>query len=313
MTPSRRPAIASAMATRSLPASTFPAVMAATMAIAFFSGMDAVMKGLTLAIGTYNAIFWRMLVGVALSAIVYLGSRLPWPSRATLRIHLTRGAVSTVMAVTFFWGLARVPMAEAIALTFVAPLIALYLAAILLGEKVGRRAVVASLIGFAGVVVIIGAKAGAGADRDLWGAASLLVSAGLYAYNIILMRQQALVAGPVEVAFFQNLIVAALLLPLAPFLAIPPGAEHWPTITFAALLAFVSLLLFAWAYARAEAQKLAPLEYTALVWAALFGFLVFGEEVAWSTLVGACLIISGCVVAARGGKPAGAPQAEAAL
>ena len=301
------------MATRTLPAGTFLPVLAATMAIAFFSGMDAVMKGLTLAIGTYNAIFWRMLIGLALSAIVYLGSRQSWPSRTTLRIHLTRGAVSTVMAVAFFWGLARVPMAEAIALTFVAPLVALYLAALLLGETVGRRAVIASLIGFAGVVVIVGSRAAAGGERDLWGAASLLVSAGLYAYNIILMRQQALVAGPVEVAFFQNLIVAGLLLPIAPFLAVMPGAAYWPTITFAALLAFVSLLLFAWAYARAEAQRLASLEYSALIWAALFGFLVFGEQVAWSTLIGACLIVGGCVLAARGGKPAGAPQAEAAL
>ena len=301
------------MATRTLPTGTFLPVLAATMAIAFFSAMDAVMKGLTLAIGTYNAIFWRMLVGLALSAILYLGSRQSWPSRTTLRIHLIRGAVSTVMAIAFFWGLARVPMAEAIALTFVAPLIALYLAVLLLGETVGRRAVIASLIGFAGVVVILGTRASAGGDRDLWGAASLLLSAGLYAYNIILMRQQALVAGPVEVAFFQNLIVASLLLPVAPFLAVPPGPAHWPTIGFAALLAFVSLLLFAWAYARAEAQKLAPLEYTALVWAALFGFIVFGEQVIWSTLVGAALIIGGCLIAARGGKPAGAPQAEAAL
>lgn len=301
------------MATRTLPAGTFAPILSATMAIAFFSAMDAVMKGLTLAIGTYNAIFWRMLLGVALSAIVYFGSRQAWPARSTLRIHLVRGAVSTVMAIAFFWGLARVPMAEAIALTFVAPLIALYLAVLLLGETVGRRAVIASLIGFAGVVVIVGSRAVAGGERDLWGAASLLLSAALYAYNIILMRQQALVAGPIEVAFFQNLIVASLLLPAAPFLAVLPGPEYWPTITFAALLAFVSLLLFAWAYARAEAQKLAPLEYSALVWAALFGFIVFGEEVTWSTLVGAALIIAGCLLAARGGKPAGAPQAEAAL
>jgi S-adenosylmethionine uptake transporter len=225
-----------------------------------------------------------------------------------LRIHLIRGAVSAVMAVTFFWGLARVPMAEAIALTFVAPLVALYLAAVLLGETVDRRAIFASLIGLAGVVVIIGARAGMGEDRDLWGCASLLVSAACYAYNIILMRQQALVAGPLEVAFFQSLIVVSLLALGAPFLAVPPGPEHWPSVVFAALLAFVSLLLFAWAYARAEAQKLAPLEYSALVWAALFG-----ERVTWTTLVGGVLIIGGCVLATRGGRPAAAQAAEAAL
>jgi len=301
------------MATRTLTAGTALPVVTATLAIAFFSAMDAVMKGLTLAIGTYNAIFWRMLVGLALSAIFYLGSRPSLPSSSTMRIHFTRGAVSTVMALAFFWGLARIPLAEAIALTFVAPLIALYLARILLGEQVGRRAVIASLIGFSGVVVIIGTRASSPGDRDLWGSASLLVSAALYAYNIILMRQQALVAEPLEVAFYQNLVVAALLALAAPFLAVMPGPAHWPAMTFAAMLAFASLLLFAWSYARAEAQRLAAVEYTAIVWAALFGFLVFGERVTLSTLVGAMLIIAGCLLAARGGRPAAAPAAEAAL
>ena len=137
------------MASRTLDSGTVLPVLTAALAIAFFSTMDAVMKDLTLAIGTYNAIFWRMLVGVAMSALFYLGARPSFPARPTLRIHLERGAVSTVMAVAFFWGLARVPLAEAIALTFVAPLIALYLAAVFLGEPVGRRAVFASLIGFA--------------------------------------------------------------------------------------------------------------------------------------------------------------------
>jgi S-adenosylmethionine uptake transporter len=301
------------MASRTLNAGTALPVLTAALAIAFFSTMDAVMKDLTLAIGTYNAIFWRMLVGLALSASFYFALRPSFPSRTTLRIHVVRGAVSAVMAVAFFWGLARVPLAEAIALTFVAPLIALYLAAAFLGEPVGRRAIVGSLIGFAGVIVIVGARAAEPGDRDLWGSASLLLSAALYAWNIILMRRQALVANPLEVAFFQTLIVTSILALGAPFLAVPPSPQYWDSILFAALLAFVSLLLFAWAYARAEAQRLAPLEYSALVWAALFGFLVFGERVTVSTLAGAVLIVAGCLLAARADRTAPAPAAEAAL
>ena len=87
------------MATRTLPAGTALPVLMATLAIAFFSAMDAVMKDLTLAIGTYNAVFWRMLLGVAMSAIFYLGSRPARPSPAILRIHGIRGAVSAVMAI----------------------------------------------------------------------------------------------------------------------------------------------------------------------------------------------------------------------
>ncbi|MDP9414969.1 MAG: DMT family transporter [Pseudomonadota bacterium] len=283
----------------------------ATFGIALFSAMDAVMKGLSLAIGAYNAVFWRMLLGLMLSSVLYFCARPPRPSAEAMRFHIIRGLVGAVMALTFFWGIARIPLAEAVALTFIAPLLSLYLAAVLLGEPVGRRAVGASLIGFAGVLVIIGARIGTPGDRDLWGAASVLTSAMLYAYNIILMRQQALVAKPIEIAFYQYLVIGGVLGLGAPFVARLPPLEHWPNLAFAAALALVSLMLFAWSYARAEAHRLAAVEYTALIWAALFGLIIFGEELAASTLIGASLIVAGCTLAAR--TPAHpAPAAEAA-
>jgi S-adenosylmethionine uptake transporter len=191
------------------------------------------------------------------------------------------------------------PLAEAVALSFVAPLMSLYLAAVMLKEPVGKRAVLASVVGFGGVLVILSGRFGTPGDRDLWGAASVLLSATLYAYNIILMRQQALVAKPLEIAFFQYLVIVAALGLAAPFVASLPPAEQWPELLLAALLAMVSLMLLAWSYARAEAHRLAPVEYTALVWAALFGLLFFAEPVAWTTLVGAALIVAGCIIAAR--------------
>jgi S-adenosylmethionine uptake transporter len=280
------------------------------LGIALFSVMDAVMKGLALALGAYNAVFWRMLVGLVLAGILYLSMKREKPSRAAMRFHIIRGLVGSVMALTFFWGIARMPLAEAVALTFVAPLLSLYLAAVLLGEPVGRRAVFASLLGFAGVLVIVGGQGGGAGERDLWGAASILTSAMLYAYNIILMRQQALVAKPLEIAFYQYVVVAFVLALAAPFLAEVPPADAWPGLVLAALLALVSLMLLAWAYRRAEAHRLAPVEYTALLWAALFGFLVFGERVGWFTLVGAVLIVGGCLLAART-RQAPLPHVEA--
>ena len=296
---SRRRGYRPGMATQVQPQSVLVPFAVATFAIALFSMMDAVMKALALAIGTFNAVFWRMLVGLTISAILYFALRAPRPSREALRFHVIRGLVGTVMALTFFWGIARMPLAEAVALTFVAPLVSLYLAAALLKEPVGRRAVFASLVGFAGVLVIVGARAGAPGDRDLWGAASVLTSAMLYAYNIVLMRQQALVAKPVEIAFYQYVVVCAVLALAAPFIATFPPAGEWPELVFAAVLALVSLMLLAWAYRRAEAHRLAPVEYTALVWAALFGFLFFREDVGLPTLVGAGLIVAGCLLAAR--------------
>src|SRR3569623_3347622 len=134
---------------------------AAVAGIAIFSSMDAVMKGLVLQLGAIDTLFWRTLAGVEQTGAIYLPRRKGWPTRPAMRVHVIRGAVSAVMAVTFFWGLARVPMAQAIALAFIAPLLALFGAAFLLKESIPRRAIVASLFAFAGVGEIMLGQAAA--------------------------------------------------------------------------------------------------------------------------------------------------------
>lgn len=279
----------------------------ATLGIALFSGMDALMKRLSLDIGTYNALLWRTFATAILAGAVFAMLRKAWPARDALRVHITRGLISIPMAGLFFWGLARVPMAQAIALSFISPLLSLYLAAVLLGERIERRAVVASVLGFSGVLMIFAGQAHANLGADaLAGSVAILCSAGFYAYNIILMRRQALLAGPVEVAFFISTIMALGFATASPVLAKLPGLDEVPAIVGAACLAFGSLLLLSWAYARAEAQHLAPVEYTSFVWAALFGFLFFGESVQPWSVAGAALIVAACIVAARAGPQPGA-------
>ncbi len=289
------------------------AFLVGMVGIATFAVMDAVMKGLVLALGTYATLLWRSFIGVGLAGSLFAASRPQWPARATLNIHLTRGAVSTVMGVLFFWGLARVPLAQAIALAFIAPLIALALAAAMLGERVEKRTVGASLVAFAGVAVIFIGQAQADLGREaLLGSIAILVSALCYAVNIILMRQQALVAKPIEIAFFQSAIVMLVLAALVPIVGVDvPPAEQWPWIAFAAVLAITSMLLLSWAYARAEASYLAATEYTSFLWAALFGWLFFAETVSPFTLAGASLIVAGCILAARTPREA-SPALEAA-
>lgn len=271
----------------------------AALGIALFSGMDAVMKGLALAIGTFNAVFWRNLAGVGIGSINWVASGAPKPTRAVMRIHAERGAVTAVMSLLFFWSITRLPLAEAIVLTFVSPLIALFLAAWLLGERVGARAVTGSVLAFAGVLVIALTRGDEGGERDLLGVAAAIGSAVMYAYNIVLMRRQAQAAGPVEIAFFQGLVVTGLLALAAPFVASVPNATHWPAIALGAVLSQASLLLLAWAYARAEAQVLAPTEYTAFIWAGLFGWAVFGERLTPTTIAGAALIVAGVWISTR--------------
>lgn len=116
----------------------FLAFAVALAAVAVLSVMDAVMKALVLALGIYVVSVWRALLGAFTGALIYLPRRTGWPDRKTMKIHIARGTIITVMGVAFFWGLARTPMAQAIALTFIAPLLALVLSAIFLHEKVGR-------------------------------------------------------------------------------------------------------------------------------------------------------------------------------
>jgi drug/metabolite transporter (DMT)-like permease len=252
--------------------------------IATFSAMDVLMKGLSIDIGAYNAVLWRTGAGTILSGAIYFASRPTMPDRATMRIHAIRSLFVAGMAVSFFWALARLPMAEAIAIAFIAPLATLYMAAIFLGERIGPRSIIASLLGLGGVLVIVAGKLGRGdyAPEALWAVGAVLGSALLYAYNLILARRQAKI----------------LALGAPWFLAVPGGDQAIP-IVGAAFLAVASLLLLSWAYARAEAQILATTEYTGFLWAMLFGWMFFDEAVTWPTIAGAALIVVGCLIVAR--------------
>jgi S-adenosylmethionine uptake transporter len=281
----------------------------ACLGIALFSLMDGYMKGLSIAIGAYNAMLWRLLLGSALAAILFIARREKLPTTAAMRLHLLRGTVTAVMATMFFYGLARVPLAEGVALSFIAPLITLYLAAVLLGEKISAAAIAASVLGIAGVVVILAGRIGGEPHNDeaLWGVFAILVSAVLYAYNLILQRQQAQVATPSEIALFQSLCAGAVLALVAPWLAVVPSVQHLPDLAISAALTMGALLLLSWAYARAQAQVLVTVEYTAFIWASIFGWLFFREAVTLPTIIGTALIVTGCIIAARQ-KPASPTQ-----
>ncbi|MEN9289594.1 MAG: hypothetical protein RL764_2026 [Pseudomonadota bacterium] len=282
-------------------ASQAAAFFVACIGIALFSVMDGVMKGLAIAIGAYNAMLWRQMLTCLMGGATFVVKRGSWPSWGNMRLHMLRGMIAGLMAFTFFWGIARVPLAEGIALSFIAPLITLYLAAFMLKERIRRSSILASLLGLSGVLVIAAARLGTGqSDPDaIWGMGSIFVSALLYAYNLILQRQQSLVAGPVEVGFFLNLFSLGTIAVAAPWLAVLPDVEHVPSIFAAALLSFVSIMLLSWAYGRAEAQVLVPVEYTAFIWAAIVGWVAFAEPVTTSTVAGAVLIVAGCLIAAR--------------
>ena len=96
-----------------------------------------------------------------------------------------------------------------------------------------------------------------------------------------------------------------------PLLGAPAWPEgYWLSVVTVALMSFTGVLLFAFAYARGEASYLAVTEYSGFIWAAALGWLVFAEPVSPYTLVGALLIVAGCIFAARE-KPRPEPEIEA--
>ena len=279
-------------------------VLVAAAGIALFSLMDALMKHASLAIGAYSALLIRSLIGVLILLPVYSARHSGWPRGERLQIHILRGGVSCAMALLFFHALTLLPIAEAIALSFIAPLIALYLAAVTLGERISSKAIAASLLGLAGVVVITAGRLAHSGDatdnQSVTGIVAVLISAVLYAWNLVLQRRIAQLAPPAEVALSQHTMAAILLVCAAPWYARLPGWGEFGTLILAALFATISLMLLAWAYARAETHVLVPMEYSGFLWAALFGWLFFAEKLTLPTLMGGILIVIGCLIAAPG-------------
>ena len=285
---------------KSAASATIP-VLICTLAIFLLSAMDAGMKSLVIAVGVYNVILWRSVLATIAAGTGWALRSPARPGVRALRLHVLRAVIVGIVLITFFWGLARLPLAEAIGLSFIAPLFALFLAAMMLGERITRHALWAAVLGFAGVAIIVAGQFGATAyTRDtLLGTLSILVSTVFYGFNLVLTRKQAQIARPIEIMFFQNLVLLLILSLAAPWIAALLPQQYWLPLVGVTALSLTGQYLMSWAYARAEAQYLISTEYTAFVWAIALGWYFFDEKVSWETLAGASLIIVSCSIAAR--------------
>ena len=279
--------------------------LAAFAGVGLLSFMDAFMKGAALEAGAYSATLLRALIGAAMIGPFWLAQGVGWPERKVLKLHLERGIISAFMALSFFYALTKMPLAEAIAISFVSPLIALYFARVLLGEEIRPQAIYASILGFIGTIVIVSGQMGReDMDQDLTlGLISLMFSAFLYAYNFVVIRKQSQLAGPVEVATFHSGVGGLVLLLFAPLFWVTPDISAVGYISVASALTVTGAMAIAWAYARAEAQALVPIEYSGFLWASVLGWLFFRETVTVVTIAGTSLIVVGCWIATRKAQP----------
>lgn len=283
-----------------LPASRgFAPLVVATLAILVLTIMDAMVKALAARHGVVDIALARYAFGslFALGAAAWVG--FARPSAATLRAQMLRALFVISTAILFFTALARLPMSEALVLTFIAPALVALFARLILGEAVSRLTGASIAICFLGVLVI------AHDDMAHWknpaedaiGLAAALGASVTYAMSLVLLRARARADGVVATVTMQNVIATLYLTPLAATLAggVPLGGlgADWMALAAIGLLGTIGHLMLAWAYTQTLAARVGAVEYTGLIWALAIGLIWFGEWPKPSVFVGAALIIGG--------------------
>lgn len=289
------------MSATALPRTPLAPLLVAAGAILLFTIMDGTIKGLPAGIGTLQIVALRFCFGVPPALLMLWRARVV-PGRAALRANALRGVLVMGTCLLFFFALRRLAFAQALALTFLAPLFMVLMAALLLGERLTLRMMTAIAIGLAGVAVILHGDLTAGGATDVLGISAALGAAACYAASMILLRRQAQRDRPEVIVLIQQAVPALLALPLA----LPGWTEVapllWPVFALLGTIGVAGHFSLTWAYARAPTGALGVMEYTALPWAALIGFAVFNEVPSLSTVLGGLLILAACLAVTRARK-----------
>ena len=217
----------------------------------------------------------------------------------------------------YYLAIAALPLADAVALYFMAPLFIMVLAGPYLGEHVAWQTLVTVLVGMVGVMIML--KPGAGLFD--WAALLSLGSALLYGFSQLMARKIGDTEAAGVMAFYQNgvylvgAVCTATLFHLAGISsAVHPSLEflvrpwNWPTLPDFALMvgcgliASVGMILLAQAYRLAPANRVATFEYTGILWAPLWGFFFFAEVPRQTTVIGATLIVGAGLFALNAGR-----------
>ena len=203
-------------------------------------------------------------------------------------VQLLRGVVLVVANLCFLFGVRHVPLADALALVFVTPLVVAALSAWLLGERVGPLQWGAILVGFAGALVII--RPG---FSSLPPAAMLPLGAGvLYGVYLTLSRLLAASAAPEVTLAVTAMTGAAMLSLVAPFAWSWPTAWQWLLMVVVGAASGLGHMCITTAHIHAPASTLAPLTYLAIVTATIVGYLAFGDLPDWLTWLGMAIVVA---------------------
>jgi len=254
----------------------------------FVSG-DALSKSLVVAYSVPQIAFVK-----SIATLIVL---LPWIVRSNTRaqlktkrpwMHLVRASFGLTEMACFLLALRTLPLAEATSVYYAAPLIATGLSVVLLREYVSWQRWGAVFVGFIGMLIIL--QPGTGFTLGI-GTLYITIGMVLYAALMIINRLLGATESTTSMVLYAVISEAVVMGVLAPFFWTPMSLID--TLHMAALGLIITLGIFAFtrAYMYAPVATVAPFDYTALVWAVLFGFIFWGELPALTVWIGAGLIL----------------------
>ncbi|KJZ10539.1 MULTISPECIES: DMT family transporter [Halomonas] len=261
---------------------------------------DAISKWLGEVHSPLQIIFFRTLVSLPLIMLLaHQGGGLRTLSTRRPGVHLIRGLIYTGTMGCFVLGLTMMPLAEGTAIAFAAPLFVSLLSVPLLGERVSVPVVLASLVGFAGVLVIVRP----GSEGISLGALSMLGAAVFYALMMITARRYGAREHLWAMVFYMTLVPFVVTGVALPLVWQAPALEHWPAFLMSGVLGVGATAFITLAFRHAPAAIAAPFDYTAMLWAVLLGWMIWDEVPDLGVLIGGTLIIaSGLAIAYQEGR-----------
>jgi drug/metabolite transporter (DMT)-like permease len=268
-------------------------------ATALFICMNSAVKYLSAHLPALELIWARVLGHTVFVTALFAPTHGGWRLFVTRkpRVQLARSILLVSSTAFFFSAIGHVPLADATAISFTAPLIVALLAGPMLGERITPGHWIALLVGFTGTLVVV-RPTGSGVNLH---ALLVLGSAACYAGYQLLTRRVAGIDPPETSVSYSALVGTVILSLLVPFWwQTPDRLAHWLLLAALGLLGGLGHYLVARAFMWAAASIISPFHYMQLIWAAILGYLLFGDVPGASTWLGALLIMgSGLFVAIR--------------
>ncbi len=269
------------------------AIAFVTTAIAILTLQDAVVKWLSADYPLMEIVMVRSLLMVsALVPIAHFNGGLrQFRSRRPFG-HLLRSVLNFGAFLAYYMALMWMPLADTLALAFSAPLFIVLFGAAVLREHIGAWRWSAVIIGFVGVLVIV--RPGTGAMG--WPAVVVLVSSVFYALWMIYTRISDSEDSSLSMLFHSAVLFGVASLVALPFGWVTPRLVDLPLFLGVGVTSTIGLFLLISAYRLAPASVLAPFDYTAMIWAILLGYLVWGDVPGPAMLLGTGLIVAGGLI-----------------